>query len=727
MAITINIDGGQSRLKHDDALCALAASEFDSTTFDNVIFEPVNSLIILKPYRFDKEWFENASGNYARLPLSSFGISSGVWQQQLIPAVSAGEWIGLAATFSGFGTNLNAAGGQLVSSTTYDKNRGFTISYYNYGGSENISKTPLLNVGWGLGIGTSSSYFEIFGDGKINFYKDGLLRQEGSITGTAENNTVRQNKKQQGKTTYSFCDFTAIPYNHNQILCWSLNGGSFVVDLDEIDPDENNPTITPSSKFFINVPANRATKFQFAPIVFHTTGSCKSLKSNFADVPFTTQAAYADTVLKYNGGVGIQSVILSQKTYSGSTFTPNDVDSEIIVKADLSTTNSGYSPTFYGSVVGYQREMDYTNGDYQEDIQSITQSLVLNVPDDNVGATAELTIIDANEEFVTLPNNLAQGLFKPIKIQDGANIIFDGVIVNIDNNLKGNYRELKISAQDKFFFLENYMFSDRFPLAGMQFYDAINFMVSKVIEDGYKVIYDPAIQLSIISDQTMDNWGDLISPGDTPVAKINNIVDSYQPNSIFGFKGQTFFCKPRDQFGITTSITLFPNVGLAITSGFTFQDVYYNLDTKIIPAEANSIRVTGQNPKTKELFQVVKNDLASQDVTTIPSSRPNNWYGFVKKYGISDPAYTNIGIASYACEIMYDRLTKPRVLHEFNSKVLLNASNEYLWKGDKFYMAGIGCSENGIGGTTKVVQIQAIQLNVIRDDYIRATYTVEEI
>lgn len=733
MLINVKCDTNQSRLFVDQVAIVSGSSEMDETTFDNIIYDPVNSLLMLKPYRFDEDWFSNASGNYARLGLSDFA-ATGVWQEQLIPAVSAGTWIGLAATFVGIGSNLNANGGKLVTNSSYSKNRGFTISYYNYGGSESISKTPVLNVGWGTTVATAT-YFALYGDGNVDFYKDGVFRSRNSMSGTPSNQTPLQTKRQQSKNTYSFVDFTAIPYNHNQILAWSLNGGSFVLDFDEIEPEDTNPTIAPAGKFFIDIPPNRAIKMQFAPILFHSSGSGISLQSNFVEPPFSG----ANKIIFDNawGGsqqyrtygfpayVGIQTGSITLKQWDGTTnFVPNDTSTEAKLKFDLSTNNNGYTPTVFGGQIAYEALNSSTNGEYEDDIGCWVQSLTLNHGDDNAACTVSMKLVDYDD--ISFPAINTQ-LYRPFKIvtqlESYTIVIFDGIVTDLQENFDNGYKTLDMTLTDQTWFLDNYIFADRQPLVGEQLNACISFLAQKSGNIAIDV-YNPNIRLPMIADQNVDNWGEIIHVGDTAGDKLANIIDAYMPGNIYGFfpkNGEaTFRCRPRDQYTETYD-------GLAISrsitavNGLGTDDVFYNLQTTVIPPEANSIRVTGQNPKTKELFQVYKEDANSIEPYVAPFDRPENWIGTRKKYGIMDSQYTSVGIASYACDLMYERLTKVRKIYEFDSNVL-SIGTSLIWKGDFVKLYGVGATSNVI-----TTQIQAVQLNFIKDDYVRATYTVEQV
>jgi len=145
----------------------------------------------------------------------------------------------------------------------------------------------------------------------------------------------------------------------------------------------------------------------------------------------------------------------------------------------------------------------------------------------------------------------------------------------------------------------------------------------------------------------------------------------------------------------TPKAVLYSSRADALTGGVAEDDVWKALfrsyDEHRLEPEANDVRVTGRDPRTRLPIQAFYRDEASQTPSTAPASRPTNWVGEVRRFGWVDPALPSIGACDQAVSLLANRLTRSRLMAEFESEFLIDeATGVPLWKGDAVTLDGKG-------------------------------------
>jgi hypothetical protein len=700
----IIIDHQQKRLDQDRLNISCAAEDFDRLSRNNVYLEPINGFALLKPHRFDYEsWYSSNSGNYTKTPLSAFSGAVTGFETQLIPAVAAGPWLSTIPVTGDY----SAATGVIYTTESFDANRGFCLSVFNYGGG---TDAVVAVFGVGTSSVSSSGFFTLDINGEIVYYRNGSEYHRDTITSAS----TEQGSKAEG----TFFEIAVIPYK-DKILVWSQNGGSFEINV--------SGTVLPAGNWFIET--GPPVLFQHAPLTFYTAGDITTDKMMFTVPP----ASATLEEFENDSWIGTQdyrvyglpnlsgsgNVTVTLENWTGSTFTPNGSNKEAKLKFDITSTSSFYTPVLIGGQVAYPAS--YTNtASGPVDITCFVSTATLDVPEDPRGVRFTCTITEVASAMAAIPQ-LSYLTYRPIKVLDDDDIvIFDGVVTSVDVDRRRNQDFINIEAGDGFEALNQYIFTERIPLAKENLYNVINFFNRKW-NDTTPVISSSNLYLPWAQAREMDDWGLVVNVGETAADALVDVMDTYAGNWVYGYRpttsGMVFHAQDLGDLP-TSGAVIYESRELALSEGGTgaVDDVWYNLDFDVIPPEANAVFVTGRNPITDTLFQVKKVDAASADPSTAIASRPVNWTGFYFPYALIDPAITSIEAANYACNVIYARITQPRSLIGWTSKYL-KYDGLPIWKGDV------------VKEFTEDADYRVTSLNItwVQDEMRAVEYTAEKI
>ena len=653
--------------------------------------EPVNNHLLLEPVCLNSSWATSNTSPYNKLPLSSF-TTAGSWETHTLTARSSGPWLSFSASSS-------SATGEIYTTGTYSKNRGIVLSCYNYAGEVSQTTKPLLTFGWGQSVYTSTLYFAVYGNGTVDVYRNGNIYMSDTI------NTLEA--KQKDKKVGEFLDIIAIPYNHNQILMYSGNGGSFVVEFDDIEAGDTDPTITPSGSIFVAVPAGMKSKFQIAPVTFASSGFMYSDKLNFIEPPASGAAkdSYYSTWLGttpyqlfgYKAYVGTQSASAEAVTWSHSAFTADGSSLNAKIKFSLSTNNTGYSPTIVGGQVSYAAASGSTASG-TVDITQFTQSLSLDVPENPEDVRLSLTLVEATSALIAVPR-LDTMLHRPILVEDDQGVVlFQGIITDIRGSTENLHTTYQVEARNNWKMLDDYIFRERVPVVTGPLTGWVGFLADKGFCQTASQISSSSVEMPFRSAKEPDDWGKMIQVGDTAGRALIDLMDSFAGNWIYGYgpsaSGYRFFAYHPDTLPGSGSVSkvLYTTSLEASAAGLTGSvlPLIKSFTSQRIPAEATEVRVTGYNPRSKTLFQSYKVDTAAEDISLAPADRPDNWRGGKLSYGLVEPAITTQEMCDYACNLLYPKLTRPRDLVEWHSIYLKDASNQPVWIGKSVCLSGLG-------------------------------------
>ncbi len=213
----------------------------DGTSWDRAYstgwFDSVTNTVMPAPLPVTEGWSSNYSGLYARIPRSSYTLTTGsVWKQMEINA--AGDYYLTATT-------LGTANTEWVRTTSsYVANQGWYISAYVPNWVDK-SALPFLRVQWGYG---SASTIELVfrGDGSCIVYKNGI--QKGVYDQSDTNKNPGRSVTTSSAVGQRQVSLLMIPFKRRELLVTSTFGANFSHTFEDLNDTPGN-TIVPSGSF----------------------------------------------------------------------------------------------------------------------------------------------------------------------------------------------------------------------------------------------------------------------------------------------------------------------------------------------------------------------------------------------------------------------------------------------------------------------------------------------
>ncbi len=708
MALTFHLDHAQVR-RATDWLFATASGrelvgELDGATFDDTWVDPITNTLMLAPSCVEPAWDTSNSGAYQKLGLSAFTLGTSANWEERQDQRGKGPWLSVKDT---------AVNDTAITTTTYDKNRGFCVAWFGYGSGERFL---VMRCGWNSAASATSGLagrvtVELYSDGYVVVLKGDTVFGSGSITGSVAPDA------QSGQ----FFKVLLLPFRHRELLVYGFKGSGFSVLFDDIASDAASPEITPGTKFWFNV-VSGGTQVQVAPVVFPTSGYFFTQKLSFAAAPATgaTLGTFGNAswvgsasyrVWGHPAYYGTQTAVCALFQHDGTTaFVPDDTEQNCRIKTTLGTNNTGYSPFVYGVSMAYRGTTATTDATEEHDATSNVVGASLSVPDDAAGVMASLDIRDPEglevdvAEFRTMAN-------RPARLDLGSNVILDGYgdpqsweIIHNPDAARMNYQ-----VRDRWRVLDAYMFPDRVALDGLRFDQAI----LQVLRLGLG--YDDGVTTNIstttyaLAPDPMPNSDDfswLIEAGDTAGDVLRRLLRDYAANWIYGFRpratGLEFFALEPADLPSTPILTLYTTRADAATA-LTPDQIVLRANPEVLEVEATEVRVTGWDPRSNRPMQAFKVATTLEDVTEVPSARAPGWVGEKRRYGIIVPEIKSTDELGRVTDLLYDRLTTPRTMIEWESDLLLfpDTLDEDdvliypdaglpLWRGDLVEIDGLG-------------------------------------
>lgn len=706
MALSFILDHAQKRKATDWVFVTAAGrelvGELDGAPFSGTWVDPITNTLMLAPSCVEAAWDTSNSGAYAKLGLSAFTLgTAGNWEERADQR-GKGPWLSVKDT-----TVSDTA----ISTTTWDKNRGFCIAWFGYGSGERFL---VLRCGWNSAASASSGLsgrvtVEFYSTGEAVVYKGSTIIAQGNITGSATPDA------QSGQ----FFKALLLPFRHRELLVYGFKGSGFTALFNDIASDDTNPTITPSTKFWFEV-VSGGTQVQVAPVVFPASGYFFSQKLSFADAPATgatlgsfgnlgwiqSQAPAGNKTFRVWGHpayVGSQTATVTLYEHDATTtFVANGTRQNARMRVDLTTSNTGFSPFVYGVAMGYRAEMADTNATEEHDATINVTACNLSVPDDPGGVMASLDIRD--------PEGLEADVFKfrtmanrPAKLALGTKAILDGYGDPQNYEIIHNPDAARMDYQirDAWRVLDNHIFRDRVGLDGLNFAEAVEQVVRLGLGSTTHVTLDISTTAYALAPDPMPDSNDfafLIEAGETAGGVLQRLLRDYAATWVYGFKptaaGLTFFAKAPADLPSTPALTLYTTRAAAATAGKP-DAVAFEIRPEVLEPEATEVRVTGFDPRDGRPIQAFKVRTTLETVTTAPSSRPAGWLGEKRPYGLVLSEIQNTQELARVTELLYDRLTVQRELIEWRSDLLLynapHADEGYpLWRGELVEIDGLG-------------------------------------
>jgi hypothetical protein len=690
VALSVIFDHAQPRLRYDRLSAFADAPLFNPRSRDSkaelsgCTIEPVGGRVILEPYCLTKTWYTSNSGDYAKLALSAFASTSG-WEERA-DQHARGPYL----------ARPDATTGSLVTTTTYAKNQGFYIAFWSYGAGDVFISHQF---GWNSTASTAAGIsIEYASDSTVNVLQDGVAIGQGKISGSSTTNN----------TGGSLVELVVIPMARREIVIFSPSSGDgFSVIVPGIDESTSSPTILPASKFWLKIVAG-ASQIQVAPIKFPTSGTATSDRLSLLEPPASgeTLEAYDNSpwptgsvdyrVWGYPAYVGTQGLTATLRKWDGTAFSADGIEKNCRVRLTLTTDNQTVTPVAYGGAVAYRRTLTNTS-DSEADVTLNVLDCTLSVAESPGDAAIDLVVRDPAgmaPPFVSTTTN------RPIKVKIGSVTLFDGLCGDLPREFTANPAAdtVQFEVRNRLKLLDEYVFTEPFPLDGFNFSSALSFLAARAFNSGEIDISTTSFAVPFEGSRSGGDWGSMVEVGDTALSWIERLIETYAFDWYWGVKptstGVKFFAKSLADLGTTPAVTVYETDAAAITGGvatadlvkFTVREVRETLLEPI----ANDVRVTGVDPRTGRPFQSHREDAASKNPTTAPGSRPDNWKGTILRYGLADPAITTQTLCNQVCTTIASRVFPARYAIEWKSDLLMGSGSVPLWRGDVVRIQGRG-------------------------------------
>jgi hypothetical protein len=678
---------------------------FDGLDYSNTWIEPVGGTIMLRPAPLYSAWDTTNTGDYVRLTLADFGITA-----------TAAGWNAMDNRGAGAVRLYNPSGISASVSTTgnYTKNRTWFVSFYSYN-VENKSAAKFFECGWSnTGDGSVGVSLRFWSSGLVEIYKDGVQVGTGQIgVQSGADNSNKQN------------DFLIIPMRKRDLLIYSITSGDgFIHTFTDIDETATNPIIIGASgagcKFWFDVPGP-SVNVELAPVKFATSGYVTSLPISLSVPPpvgatLETRAngqpgaaitnAYVFGDPPYDGTVpDVTNKVLAVEVVKtdGTAYTPNGAIRDVLIKATL-VGNGSYTPFLYGISAAYAATFANTNSSEEYDITPYIlrdPPPTLSVPDDPGGAEFRFTIKspDDAQTHAALLRTLGN---RPVKVKIGSNIIMHGVLLEPDYEaaFDDDRARLHCTVRDQLYAAQSVQFRERVPLDGLTLCTAAhatNYWLSVVQFLYYSAgILNADMDLDTIGftlpaipgDGTDEAFHAYIEIGANPYEELARIVGTYASGFVWRMKPQGSGALPKaifkdpDTLSSTPDYTLYPTSAAAIAASKPATDIHWSYTEKPLPIEANEVRVTGYDPRSKKVIQSYSVDSPSQSPTTAPSSRPTNWTGVPIIFGVIDPRLTTQAACTQVLNSIYPRVSARYFISSFTCEMLFKTSGAPVWPSD---------------------------------------------
>lgn len=690
-AFTLSVDHAQPRLDgaRDRLSVTMAGMSLNSKYYADTWIDPVTNSVFLRPAPMYDAFYTSNAGIYAKQTLAGLDKNGGH------------KWVEVER-FPGAGKVMQTsqAGDWIRTSAALGANRAVCVGFHNYSAGDDFTT---LSFGWGTTTdNTNGVVIELYSNGEFAIFKDGVSLgvYEVNINANEWNTLV------------------LIPCRHRELLIIANRSGGTRIVFEDITEDDASPVITPAQKFWVKNVTGSA-QVQLFPMKFPSSGYLTSDLTSFSEPPSASDSLETWTNDAWAGGAGQTYRLLGHPSYAGTVagsaairtttdsgaFVNNGSNIQTRIRVSL-TGDGNYSAAVYAAHVAYGSFVADTDDSEQfDDLLEYCQGVTLAVGDDDQGQEMTFNIRRPQELDVSV-FNIAGGVNRPVMLALGSVNIFDGVLSPtgiVRPLLDDTVQSLSVECRDYTALLESYVFDHRVPLDGLDWKDALIFVVNRSGWPSAQMnITDPGLTISAIPGAMASELQTVIEPGDTALKWVRQLMEDYASTWEWGFRptatGLEFYALSQAVLGTTPHVTLYSTIDDAISVGGystdeAFEWVYrdYN-DTQVEP-EGNIVRVTGYDPRARRPIQAFKFDSASVDPTTVPSARPANWLGAPRRVALASPALNTQDEVDAATEEIYDRVTGSQFYAQVTCRCPLMGTDPDMfpiWRSRNVELDGIG-------------------------------------
>lgn len=680
MSVAFEVEIAEQRVVQPEQILLVDGNGWDARTLTEtyqIYLEPLTKTLMLRPLPLTREWQSTATGDYARFRKSDTNRNAhSAWTE--FERGFAGNYFMHANSLAD-----NHADRVVSTTASFPKNCPFYISWwiYNYGGD----RSEILECGWTTpGSGVSLRFWS---DRQIDIYKGAnylaTLRIENSESSRDGTDFTLQNLQ---------AEILLIPCRRRSLVMITNLGGNAVYEFDDLDPENDDNTITPAGAFWYKVPRGTVTA-QFARCRFRDEGFGYSTLREFRYAPESGTAMSA-SVFYDPPGFGTVSVSASVRTADGTAdFVPDGVETQARVRVALQ--GDGFATPFVYGAVGRAERRTAETPDEPNEVGDYVEWSVGQQPD-----SREITV--SGRDWRELETILTA--WRTVQNRS-CRFVVDGNVVFAGRTLQTNYADYRPTARaerwtlqcsDRWRALELQLIRDTEPLDGLELSDALQRLAIAAGLDTSDLDMDSTgFQLPTTGGTGRGEWAVLSAVGQSYADAMIRLWRDYAATWRFGFQpgndGYKLRFKPPLEPPYTIARKIYLSRAAAVADGVSPGDasrrVAFSFSERTDPPECNEIILTGWDPQRRLPFQRVYKDTASQDPTLSPTSRPANWLGEVVPVGLNDYTITTISAADRVLELLQSRLTVPKRRAELESWLLTHSSTGYpLWCDDVIHI-----------------------------------------
>lgn len=690
--LSISVDVAEPRIHLDRQAVLIDGRDWALRYSAGVGVDKLTFTGMLLPVYYTAGWQTSGAGPYERFSLSSYALTTPAkWVQFPRRPFSEDYWL--------HSLNVNET---VRTYESFPKNQPIVLCWVAY----NIGNEEFVQIECGWGEGTSADVrLRFWSSGTVEVWRNGVRLQDASIT---KEDFYPTTLGPQGQDTgassrmlaQDTVDVLLIPCRRRELLIQANTGGACNILFDDIDDNDDNPTIVGAGRFWWYVPSGQAT-VQCAKMHFSTIGY---LLSGVRRLRFAPATGSSPTITTYFDppGFGSGTAAAQLVEADGSTaFVANGVKDSCRVR--LNMTGDGSSSYFvYGASATFDPVMQNTaNSPTVLDDYLLTASL--SVGDSPSDARMDLTLGApvALEAFGA--SRISRVGNRSILVSIGSIAIINGRSGSPkwSESTSDLTRRLMLEVRDRWKVYENYRIKEPIPIGGMYLSDAIKHFAKMpgFLEADMDVPFID-FKLPTVGQESQGEWGLIPEVADTPADWLMKLWETFAKTYFMGWvptaTGPVFRFRSPVNMGITPAATLYGTEADAVSVGgyseFNHRKhVFRSFDETTLECEANSIEVVGRRPRTGLPILARYVDTDSTNVTLSPAARPDNWLGEPREYGLVEPrVITTQAAANYALGILALRLTEARRPAEWECEFQFHADGSPVWRGDVVTLYGYG-------------------------------------
>jgi hypothetical protein len=699
--LKVEIDCPEPRVSTPRYVVAAEGSTWDiPQTTSTAFICGVTGTAMLAPLPHTSAWASAFTGNYARYRKVDYTTSANfaLWDE-----VS----IGLTGDYFIRSKGINEL---MEIFETLPANQPIFVKFFVHG-TKKSDKTAVFMCGWNYSD-ANTLLIEVYANGHVGVRVGGVLKEVYSDSkGALLAGSVI--KYQPISPANQYNTMTMIPGRNRDLLVYTSWGVNFCHTFDNladaVDYDQNPNAILPAGKFYWLVPAPNAPIVQVAKVRFETSGTVVGKNITLRTVPpvGTTWTGWSGGYSRIGKNVGAIGAVFTVINDDGTAWNP--AIPQQAVRAKVTLSGDGTATWGIYSIDMYSAPVTTATANAPIDITCAIHSLKMGVEENG-------TVNCKIETRTNLLSNLSVPNFayqsdRPVRIATavGGGASYCDIFRGTLNAPQIKYEpgdssltlsKLEFDGRDRNHDFELTTLLDSLPYDG---FTLANSIADLLLIAGYQasdyVIDTDAFTLPYSPLVSTGKWALSPERGDTVAKWLEQIWSTYAQTYFKGWfptlSGYKYFFVRPTYPSSTPALNIYASSSEARTallatglteaqaSSIVSSRTYRELERFYEPAECNHVQVLGADPRLDKLIWRNYNDVASQNPTTAPASRPRNWRGRIVTVLHIDEGIVTDAAADKALSVLQSRLTTGRDLVEWTSDLLIrNTDDRPLWVTD---------------------------------------------